>query len=241
MNASDFADYRAAFMYLDESVERAGSCTDHRQQAWSLSIMARAHLLRGERSQSAAALARSLELVHEQRWIAFLPWPQTLRAELDLFAGDVDGAADRLAQAWGLACQLDDPCWESMAARGLGLLHAGRGEHGAAREWLGEAVTRCNRVSDRYQWVHAYVLDAVITNAVDQHDLDRARPIVETMASLSARCDMREFVVRAHLHRFRLGDGTALASARLLGADIDNPALNELLYDSPARRPRSPA
>jgi hypothetical protein len=36
-------------------------------------------------------------------------------------------------------------------------------------------------------------------------------------------------VVRAHLHRSRLGDPSALATARLLAADIDNPALAPLL------------
>jgi DNA-binding SARP family transcriptional activator len=132
MNASDRGDYPAAFEHLGESVERAARGADHRQQAWSLSIVARAHLLRGERSQAAAALTSSLELVHQQRWMAFLPWPQTLRAELDLYAGDLDGAADGLEQAWVLACQLNDPCWEGMAARGLGMLNTGRGDHAAA-------------------------------------------------------------------------------------------------------------
>jgi hypothetical protein len=40
---------------------------------------------------------------------------------------------------------------------------------------------------------------------------------------------MRELVVRAQLHRHRLGDGSALAAARMLAADIDNPALADLL------------
>jgi hypothetical protein len=55
---------------------------------------------------------------------------------------------------------------------------------------------------------------------------------------LAARCDMRELVVRAHVHRYRLGEKTALASARLLGADIDNPALSRLLLNGsgPTRR-----
>lgn len=232
MNASDSGDYPAAFEHLAESVERAGRCADHRQQAWSLSILARAHLLRAERSQAAAALSRSLELVHAQRWMAFLPWPQTLRAELDLYAGDIDAAADGLEQAWVLACQLNDPCWEGMAARGLGLLNACRGDHVAATKWLGEAAFRSNRVPDRYQWVHAYVLDAVISTALDHDDQDRARPLVASLASLAARCDMGELVVRAHVHRSRLGDQTALASARLLGAHIDNPALTQLLSET---------
>jgi DNA-binding SARP family transcriptional activator len=229
MNASDRADYPAAFEDLRESIERAERCADDRQQAWSLSILARAHLLRAEHSQAAVALARSLELVHRQRWMAFVPWPQALRAELDLCAGDLDKASVGFEGAWTLACQVGDPCWEGMAARGLGLLHAGRGDRIAATTWLVEAVARCNRTPDRYQWVHAYVLDAATTTALDHGDEERAAALVAVLATLAARCDMRELVVRAHLHQFRLGSRPALASARLLGAGIDNPALTELL------------
>ncbi|SEG15805.1 DNA-binding transcriptional activator of the SARP family [Thermomonospora echinospora] len=229
MNASDLADYPAALAHLEESVERAARCADHRQQAWSLSILARAHLLRAEHSQAAVALARSLEMVREQRWMAFLPLPQVLQAELDLNGGDVRTAADGFEQAWTLACQLGDPCWEGMAARGLGLVHAARGDSGTAMDWFTQAVSRCTKVSDRYQWVHGYVLDAMIATALDRDGRDRAGPLVAALALLAARCEMREFVVRAHLYRHRLGDRTALASARLLGADIDNPALTRLL------------
>ena len=59
----------------------------------------------------------------------------------------------------------------------------------------------------------------------------RAALLLDSMAALAARCDMRELVVRAHLHRARLGDPSALASARLLGTGIDNPALAQLLHD----------
>jgi DNA-binding SARP family transcriptional activator len=232
MNASDVADYPAAFDHLGESVERATRCDDRRQQAWSLSVLARAHLLRAERSQAAATLTRCLELVREQRWMAFLPWPQALRAELDLYAGDVDAAADGFEHAWVLACQLDDPCWEGMAARGLGLLNAGRGDHLAATEWLTRAASHSSRVPDRYQWVHGYVLDAMISAALDRDDHDQAGPLVATLGSLAARCDMRELLVHAQLHSFRLGDQAALATARLLGAEIDNPALSQLLEDA---------
>jgi tetratricopeptide (TPR) repeat protein len=229
MNASDMGDYPSAFIHLGQSTERATRAGDGRQAAWSQSIQARAHLLRGERSQAAAAFRRSLDLVQQQRWMAFLPWPQAWLAEIDLLAGDLDSAADRLEQAWVMACQLNDPCWEGMAARGLGVLNAGRGDHVAAGEWLGEAAVRCNRVPDRYQWVHGYVLDTIAGNAIDRGDHDRARSVATALSSLAARCEMRELVVRAHLHRYRLGDSAALVTARALAADIDNPALADLL------------
>lgn len=186
-------------------------------------------MLRAEYSQAAAAVAGSLELIERQRWLAFLPWPQALRAELDLLAGDIDTAADRLERAWALACQLDDPCWEGMTARGLGLLNVARGDHEAATSWLAEAAARSNRVPDRYQWVHGFVLDALITTTLDADDEVRAAPLVTTLGALAARGQMRELVVRAHLHRHRLGDSTALAAARLLAVDVDNPALGDLL------------
>lgn len=233
-NASDEADYIAAITFLGESIDRARSAGDDRQEAWSQSILARAHLLRDERHQATAAADRSLRLAHEQRWMAFLPWPQALRAEVDLRNGDLGAAADAFEQSWVLGCQVGDPCWEGFAARGLGLLNAGRGDHRAATEWLAEATVRCNRVTDRYHWMQGHVLDTAIDTALAHGDEEHARPLVATLGALAARGEMRELVVRSQLHRHRLGDGGALGTARVLAADIDNPALTALL-DEPDR------
>jgi tetratricopeptide (TPR) repeat protein len=229
MNSSDQGDYPAAFEQLDESAESAARCGDRRQQAWSLSLTGRAHLLRAEYSQAAAAIRESLDLVRQERWIAFLPWPQALNAELELYAGHVDAAADGFEQAWVLGCQLNDPCWEGMAGRGLGLLSADRGDYAGATEWLAQAVSRASREPDRYQWVHAHVLDAACTAALARDDESRARPLANQLAALAARCEMRELMVRAKLHHAHLGDASAADSARLLSADIDNPALHEMI------------
>jgi hypothetical protein len=83
--------------------------------------------------------------------------------------------------------------------------------------------------------VHGQVLDTMTASALDRGDVDRAQPLAATLATLAARCDMRELVVRAHLHRHRLGDPAALASARVLGQDIDNPALSDLLSHAGGR------
>jgi ATP/maltotriose-dependent transcriptional regulator MalT len=190
--------------------------------------MGRAHLLRGDHSQARATVRQSLDLVRQERWIAFLPWPQALQAELDWYAGDLEAATDGFEQAWVLGCQLNDPCWEGMAARGLGLLSAGRGDAESAISWLDQATTRSGREPDRYQWVLGHVLDAAITAALDREDEVRARPLAARLAALAARCEMRELVVRARLHQGRLGDSLAATSARLLSTGIDNPALSEL-------------
>jgi tetratricopeptide (TPR) repeat protein len=234
MNASDTGRYPAAFEHLRESVERAARAGDERQQAWSLSLVGRAHLLRGEVSQAAVTLAESIELIQRQRWVAFLPFPQTMQAELELSRGDLTAAADHLERAWMLALQVDDPCWEGLTARALGLMHAVSGDHTAANGWLAEAATRAIRVPDRYQWVHAHVLDAMVATALDRDDVERARPWAMTLSALAARCELKELVVRAHLHRGRMGDPAAAASAAALAKDIDNPALATLVAGGPA-------
>jgi len=53
--------------------------------------------------------------------------------ELELRAGRLAAAGERFEHAYALACQLGDPCWEGMAAPGLGLLRATVGDHAKAK------------------------------------------------------------------------------------------------------------
>ena len=46
---------------------------------------------------------------------------------------------------------------------------------------------------------------------------------------LTARGGMRELVIRAHVHRARLGQTGAAEAARLAAAGVDNPVLAELV------------
>jgi DNA-binding SARP family transcriptional activator len=229
MSSSDRSDYALAFEQLHASVELAARCGDRRQQAWSLSLVGRAHLLRSEYSEAEAALAETLDLVRQERWIAFQPWPQALAAELDLYAGKLDTATDGFEEAWALGCQLGDPCWEGMAGRGLALLNARRGDYPAATKWLDVALTRASTEPDRYQWVHAHVLDAAITAALDRSETERALTLTTRLSALAARCDLRELLVHAQLHLGRLGDPRAAASAQSLSTSIDNPALRSVV------------
>ena len=229
MNSSDRSDYALAFEQLHASVELAARCGDRRQQAWSLSLVGRAHLLRSEYSQAEATLAETLDLVRQERWIAFQPWPQALAAELDLYAGKLDTAMDGFEEAWALSCQLGDPCWEGMAGRGLALLNARRGDYSAAKKWLDVALTRASTEPDRYQWVHAHVLDAAITAALDRSETERALTLTTRLSALAARCELRELLVHAQLHLGRLGDPRATASAQSLSTSIDNPALRSVV------------
>lgn len=223
---SDTAHYAAAIATLRDAEALASGFGDLKQVAYALSMLGRALLLHGELEAASQALDRSVALA-QQGWTAFLPWPQSLRAEVDLVRGDVDAAADRLGHAFALGCQLGDPCWEGIAGRGLGRVAIARGEPQRAVETLLDAVARCVRLPDAYLWGKAYALDVLCGVAVAQA-MPHAAAWVGEMQSLAARSGMREFTVRSHLHRAALGDGASGAAALLLASEIDNPALQAL-------------
>ena len=87
MALSDRAHYGAALDLLHRSVARADRCGRRRQAAWSLSLIGRIHILRDELALAVPVLDESLALVAAERWSAFRPWPEALRAEVALRHG----------------------------------------------------------------------------------------------------------------------------------------------------------
>ena len=132
MALSDRAHYEPAMTLLRESVATARGCGDLRRAAWSQSILGRALLLRGELDEATEVVDGTLALVEQDGWVAFQPFPEALRAELALRAGDPEHAIALLDHAYALGCRLGDPCWEAMAARARGLVHEAAGERAAA-------------------------------------------------------------------------------------------------------------
>jgi tetratricopeptide (TPR) repeat protein len=225
MSLCDTGCYHAAIEALRQSVSLARETGDLYQVAQSLSHLGRAHLLRGEVSSAVHALDESLLITRAQRWTAFSPWPECLRAEADLLEGRSDEAAERFQHALALASQLDDPCWEGTALRGLGLVGAARREPDGGLEWLLEARRRASSDCDTYQWIHANVLDSLCDVAVDRR-LPAATEWIGRLDAIAGHCGMREFLVRAQLHRGRLGQPGAFEAAAFLAHEVDNPALH---------------
>lgn len=221
---TDTGDYPAALRALRSSVERAERAGTPRPGAVARALLGRLHLLRGELDEARRELERSLDLARGDGWTAFLPWPESLLAETDLRAGDLDGAGATFEHAFALGCELGDPCWESIAARGLGLVATARGNVSAALEWLEDAPRRCRRLPDSWLWVEAYALEALCDVAV-RSGAPGALQWIEDLEAIAARAGMRELLVRATLHRARMGEAGALDVARTLAAGIDNPAL----------------
>ena len=225
---SDRSNYPRASVLLEQAITESRAVGQPRQEAFGLSMLGRLHLFLGNFQAAAMHLDASIERAERDHWLAFLPWPQALRGEVELALAKPARASELLSQAFARACQLGDPCWEGMSARGLALVSDARGETKRAFEILSDARARCNRLADPYVWLDAYILDA-------QCDLGRRHGHpdtalwIESMREIASRTGMREFLVRSLLHGAALGNDGDAAAAVLLAADIENPSLDRLV------------
>jgi DNA-binding SARP family transcriptional activator len=192
MERSDAAQYSAAMDRLETAIAEARSAQADQPLALALSLRGRVCLLTGDDDGARSALHDSLATVEAAQWIAFRPWPEVLLAETELRDGRSNAARDRLDHAFALACELDDPCWSAAAARGLGVLEYCRGHRDAAMSWLEDARARCVGPVSPYQWLHAWILQALVTVAREQNT-EAAERWAGELEVLSARTAMRGF------------------------------------------------
>jgi DNA-binding SARP family transcriptional activator len=224
----DLGDHDAAGRLLRSALERASALGSAQPLGQALTLLGRFHLLRGETDEAAELLDRALAEVERRGMTAFRPWPESFRAELDLLAGDLAAAEARFEHAFALGCQVGDPCWEGISLRGLGLAAAARGDVARALELLVDAPKLCRRLPDTYLWIEAYALDALCAVAVE-HRAAAAMQWIDRLEAIAAHRGIRELLLRATVYRARMNEPGALAAARSLAAQIDNPALGELL------------
>jgi DNA-binding SARP family transcriptional activator len=224
MNEADQGRHDAAAKLLDASAQTAAAAGRPRQEAWSAGVMARSLLLAGDAEQAQAAAERSISLCDRERWNAFLPWPQALRAHCLAAAGRWADAREDAEQAFALACQLGDPCWEGMAGRALALQALHDGDPAAASEWIIDARRRCDRVPDRYVWVSGFVALGQLEIAA-RHQPDLVPRLARRLYQEALRMDLPEFIAWALVYQAEAGDLANLPLAQALAADITNPAL----------------
>jgi DNA-binding SARP family transcriptional activator len=225
---SDVGDYANASRLLRSATARSEGLQRPEALAYSWTMHAKLHVLRDELDEATALLDRALELVDARGLNSFRSWPESFRAEIDLRNGNVDAADDAFEHAFALGCEIGDPCWESIATRGRGLVALERGEVERGLALLVEAPRLCRRLPDTYLWIEAYGLDALCGAAVEHADPSAERWTGE-LEAIAARRGLRDLLVRATVHRARLGEPGALENARALAAQVDNPALDALV------------
>jgi tetratricopeptide (TPR) repeat protein len=225
---SDVGDYAAASRLLRSATDRSEGLKRPEALGYALTMHAKLHVLRDELDEATVLLDRALELVDARGLNSFRSWPESFRAEIDLENGNVDAAEDAFEHAFALGCEIGDPCWESIATRGRGLVALKRGDVARGIELLVEAPRLCRRLPDTYLWIEAYGLEALCAAAVEHGDPSAERWIGE-LEVIAARRGLRDLLVRATVHRARLGEPGALENARTLAAQVDNPALAALV------------
>lgn len=209
----DVADYPRARRTLDDAVARAHAAGPPPVQTLAQSMRGRLHLATGDLDAAATDLDQAIQLGVEHGLRTLVPWPMTIRAEIDLATGGVTAGMDRLEHAYATARQISDPCWEAMALRGLGLghVHLGHLERGVAL--LEAAPTECRRLPDTYRWIEAHALDSLAAVSV-RRGLDGAARWVQILEDLTTAHGMRQFSLNAARYRAALGDPGAAALAQ---------------------------
>jgi tetratricopeptide (TPR) repeat protein len=220
---SDQGHYCQAIEVLGSAVDRAERTASSEAKVFARCWVGRLHLLRGELSDAARVLEQS---IREARacWMALSPFPESLLAEVQRQTGALETAESRLERAFVMGRQLDDPCLESIALRGLGLVAVARGQVNRGYRMLVDAPRLSRRLPDSYRWIEGYGLDALCTVAITQGQSAAPRWVAD-LEALAARCGMRELLARALLHRAHLGETAAFETARDLIVTIDNPLL----------------
>jgi DNA-binding SARP family transcriptional activator len=212
---SDRASYRRAVGLLEQAVVLSRAAGQPRRQAYALSMLGRISLFCGALDRAAEQLDASMKLAEHDHWLAFLPWPQALRGEVQLARDDPAGAAELLQHAFARACQLGDPCWEGMAARGVALVAGATGDTERAFALLADARARAGRLADPYLWLDGYILDAQCELG-RRHGHPDTGAWIETLRNLASRSGMRELTVRSLQHGAALGhEGDGVAAAVL--------------------------
>lgn len=222
---SDAGRYDEAVPLFVDAVRHADQAGDLPAAAMALTHLGRLRLLRGEDAQAGEHLGRAQVLAERAGWLTFASYPLSWVAELALRAGRVDEAAELFSRAHALALEVGDPCWESLACRGLGLVAAERGDHDTASRLLHDSRTACRRFNDTYVWLEAYGLAAEAAHAVA---LDRpdAIALVDSLDEMASAHGMRELQAEAALLRLGAGRVDALEAARSHVSAVDNPAVS---------------
>ena len=227
---SDEGRHDEAVPLLRDAVRHAENAGDLRAAAFALSHLGRLFVLRQEYEQAEIDLRTAQHLVEEAGWLSFAPYPLAWLAEIALLQGRLEEAGDLFGHAHALALEVADPCWETLACRGLGLVAATRGNDVEAARLLHEAPIACHRFTDTYVWIEAYAVAAQARHALESRN-PRGVELIDELDRLASAHGMREMQAEAALLRVWAGLPGAIEAARGQVAAVDNPVLARRLEE----------
>lgn len=188
LNLADWGRTDEAITMFRGSLAHGEAADQPRRIGWTLGIGARTLIDAGLEQEADDWIARSLGVVADERWVAFRPWVETLRHQRALASGrSPEEVIAALEQTFALSCQIADPCWEGVAAIGLGNSAARAGRLEEAYGWFTEARARCTRVTDTYVWVEGSALGTEAGAALEAGDAARAAAAANDLVAHAAK------------------------------------------------------
>jgi DNA-binding SARP family transcriptional activator len=190
---------------IDEGLDHYHLALDHvrkagnrRREIWTLGLGAWGLMAADRLGEADQWLTRCLELVDDQRWIAFRPWPVAIQAETRLRLEQKPAELrPALESSFALSCQLGDPCWEAATARSLAILHHAENDLSHAASWLAEARRRCVRETDRYAALLVKIISDQMELSLKQGQGEEAVALARELVGVAARAHMDASVNRA--------------------------------------------
>lgn len=186
---TDVGDHAGAGALLDEAVGRAEAGGSLQAAAMAYTWRGRLRMLQDDDSGAVADLDVAIDIGRRLAWRSFLPWPQTLHADVLRRRGDADVALAALQAVLATSRQVGDPCWESAALRGLGLATVARGRLAEGLELLEDAPRQCRRLPDSYLWIELWGVDA-LADVGSAHGLEQADGWITSLERASSRHGM---------------------------------------------------
>ncbi|MET0999191.1 MAG: BTAD domain-containing putative transcriptional regulator [Marmoricola sp.] len=223
MNLSDWGRLDPSMTRFAESVELSRSAGAVRREIWNLGIGSRTFFLAGRLDEATEWAEGACALARRERWTAFRPWPEAWLAHARLSGGqDPRAVREDLEPAFALSRQLQDPCWEGVVAKLIGLTHVAQDEHATGLQWLADAGTMARRVTDSYAWVDVDILLAEAQAARAFGDTERAETVTRRAIAGAARGDMADLLERG-LELLGQAGGAKNSSAIPSGSRKDSP------------------
>jgi hypothetical protein len=197
-NLVDWGHVGAGLEHFEISLDHARTAGNRRREIWTLGVGARGLLAADRLHEADAWLETCLMLSEEQRWIAFRPWPVALLGESRVRRGHEPAALrGALEEAFAMACQLGDPCWEGAVARSMALTYAAADELSPAMEWITEARRRCARDTSAFTALQVDILASQVEISARRGRLELADAVAREWLSMAARTHVNTHVARA--------------------------------------------
>lgn len=159
---SDRADYASAEPTLRLAVDRLIEVGDERWRAYALSFIARVELRTGRVEQALLTATASIAAARASGWLSLVPWPMAILGEAQLLGADIRLASATFGQAYLLAREIGDPCWQAVALRGMALVAQQDGDPDRARGLLAQGLRCAREQPDTYTWATAALLTDLV-------------------------------------------------------------------------------